>query len=74
MDEGGAIMSYLVQRAYRDFADIVRYVFPGGALRVAGGHTLSVPQVTLIEKHPHQPSRKKYIPGTLNRAHYVIHL
>lgn len=36
----------LVQGPYRDLAYIIRDVFPGGALWVAGGHTLPVPQVT----------------------------
>ena len=37
--------SDLVQRAHRNLADIIRNVFPGGALRVTGGHALSVPKV-----------------------------
>lgn len=36
----------LVQRPYGDLAYIIRDVFPGGALRVPGGLTLPVPQVT----------------------------
>lgn len=39
---------HLVQRPCRDLAYIIREVFPGGALRVAGGHTLPVPQVTIF--------------------------
>lgn len=37
--------SNLVQGSYRNLADIIRDVVPGGALRVTGGHALSVPQV-----------------------------
>lgn len=37
--------SDLVQGAHRNLADIIRDVLPGGALRVTGGHTLSVPKV-----------------------------
>lgn len=35
----------LVQGAHGNLADIIRDVFPGGALGVTGGHTLPVPQV-----------------------------
>lgn len=38
-------LSNLVQGPYRNLADIIGDVVPGGALRVTGGHTLSVPQV-----------------------------
>lgn len=38
--------AHLIQGSHRDFAYVVRDVLPGGALRVAGSHSLSVPQVT----------------------------
>lgn len=36
----------LVQRSHRNLGDIVGDELPGGALWVAGGEALSVPQVT----------------------------
>lgn len=44
-DNSLLILSNLVQGPYRHLADIIRDVFPGGALRVTGGHAPSVPQV-----------------------------
>lgn len=41
--------SDLVQRPHRDLGDIVGDELPGGALRVAGGEALSVPQVTCVK-------------------------
>lgn len=43
------VWSHLVQRSHRDLGDIVRDELPGGALRVAGGEALSVPQVTYMK-------------------------
>lgn len=43
--------SDLVQGAYRNFADIIRDVFPGGALSITGGHALSVPKVFWTGNH-----------------------
>lgn len=39
----------LVQRPHRDLGDITGDELPGGALRVAGGEALSVPQVTYMK-------------------------
>lgn len=38
-------LTHLIQRSNWDLAHIIGDVLPGGALGIAGGHTMSVPQI-----------------------------
>lgn len=46
MFSSSVVCTDLIQRPHRNLCDVVRDELPGGALRVAGGEALSVPQVT----------------------------
>lgn len=45
------LWSDLVQRSHRHLGGVARDELPGRALRVAGGDSLSVPQVTCMGRH-----------------------